>query len=1209
MSAFVAILSFELRTRARRVSTWVYFAVFLALAMLWTLATGGAFASVSVSLGGDKVWVNSPMALMALVGLLSVMALPVVSAVMGRAVQQDFETQTHSAFFTSPISKLAYLGGRFAAAVVTLLVILLSLALGARLAVSLPMMDATRTGQVGPWPYLWPYLVMVVPNLVFLGAIFFTLGALTRRMLPVYLTSAILFIGYIVATSLNENLDNRLVSSLADPFGLTAVFNDTEYWSVAERNSRIVPLAGHLLLNRALWLAVSALALTAGYRRFRFTASTERGGKAGKALAATSEPHGGGATGAPGAAGAPGAVPAWKRATSGQAHWLALLGPLAWLQLKETVKNVYFGVIALTGILFVIATSASMDSIYGTTTYPVTYKMIDVVSGQFSIFILILITYYGGELVWRERDLRVDQLHDAAPAPTWLPLAAKLIALMMVPAILQGVVMLASMGLQLAKGYTHLEPGLYLHHLFGVRLLNYWGLCALALALHVLVNQKMLGHFAMVLYFIATAFSSWVGLEHRLLRPFQSGTPVYSDMNGFGHFLERIRWLQLTWALLAVLLLVLARLFWQRGTVAGLRSRLAVARSRVTPAVVAVAALALAGFAGSASFVYYNTNVLNRYVSGAEQRRLQAAYERTYRGRLLTTPQAKLTAVNVQVDLFPAERKVRGAGTFVLTNKGATPVQEVWVNLPPGQTLELRRLELDRAAELLLQDEASYLRAYKLTAPLPPGEKVTLTVDLTWGARGFTNEDDSHAIVDNGTFVNNQQFLPTFGYREEFELVSDSDRKAQGLAAKDRMRERTDPAGLARNYITADADWITFETVVSTVPDQVAIAPGYLQREWAQDGRRYFHYKMDSPILNFYAFLSARYQVKRDRWNDVALEIYYHPGHEANLDRMMAASKASLAYFTRAFGPYQHRQFRILEFPRYETFAQSFPNTIPYSEAIGFIAKVDPDDPDDVDYPAYVTAHELAHQWWAHQVIGANVQGATVMSETLSQYSALMVMKQQFGEAKMKRFLRFELDRYLHGRATENKREVPLARVEDQPYIHYAKGSLVMYALQDVLGEDVVNRAIRSFRDATAYQGPPYPTSLTLVEHLRRAAPPEHHELIEDLFERIVLFENRAQSASAKKLPDGRTQVTLHLRAKKVRSAELGAETEVPVTDVIDVGVMGKDGPLYLKKHRLTSGDNEVTVVVDGEPLTAGIDPLNKLIDRAPGDNVVPVAL
>src|SRR5690606_41245348 len=63
-----------------------------------------------------------------------------------------------------------------------------------------------------------------------------------------------------------------------------------------------------------------------------------------------------------------------------------------------------------------------------------------------------------------------------------------------------------------------------------------------------------------------------------------------------------------------------------------------------------------------------------------------------------------------------------------------------------------------------------------------------------------------------------------------------------------------------------EADWITFETTVSTDGDQIAIAPCYLQKQWQENGRNYFHYKMDQKMLNFYAFNSARYVVKREKW-------------------------------------------------------------------------------------------------------------------------------------------------------------------------------------------------------------------------------------------------------------------------------------------------------------------------------------------------------
>ena len=98
----------------------------------------------------------------------------------------------------------------------------------------------------------------------------------------------------------------------------------------------------------------------------------------------------------------------------------------------------------------------------------------------------------------------------------------------------------------------------------------------------------------------------------------------------------------------------------------------------------------------------------------------------------------------------------------------------------------------------------------------------------------------------------------------------------------------------------------------------------------------------------------------------VNLEVYYDPAHTYNIDDMLASSRAGLDYFQAHFSPYQFTQYRIMEFPRYRTFAQSFPNTVPYSEGIGFISRVLK--PTDVDLTYFVTAHELGHQWWGHQL-------------------------------------------------------------------------------------------------------------------------------------------------------------------------------------------------------------------------------------------------
>ena len=125
---------------------------------------------------------------------------------------------------------------------------------------------------------------------------------------------------------------------------------------------------------------------------------------------------------------------------------------------------------------------------------------------------------------------------------------------------------------------------------------------------------------------------------------------------------------------------------------------------------------------------------------------------------------------------------------------------------------------------------------------------------------------------------------------------------------------------------------------ISTSPDQTAVAPGNLKREWAEKGRRYFRYELDRPIVNFWSVLSARYAIAKDRWNDVELSVFHHPSHSANLPALFEGLKLALTYASEAFGTYRFSQLRVVEFP-YSNFAQSFPGTLPFSENAALIGR------------------------------------------------------------------------------------------------------------------------------------------------------------------------------------------------------------------------------------------------------------------------------
>ncbi len=479
---------------------------------------------------------------------------------------------------------------------------------------------------------------------------------------------------------------------------------------------------------------------------------------------------------------------------------------------------------------------------------------------------------------------------------------------------------------------------------------------------------------------------------------------------------------------------------------------------------------------------------------------------------------------------------------------------------------------------------------------MAPGDSTEMTYTVSYEAKGFENSVSKTEFVQNGTFFNNA-IVPQLGYQPRVELTNKKDRKKH-LLGPPAVMPPLEPDNLAARgdtYISNNSDWVDVETVISTSADQIAIAPGSLQRAWEEEGRRYFHYKLDHPSLNFYSFISAHYEVARRKWQGVDIEVYYHPEHRWNVDKMLRSIRKSLEYYSENFGPYRHKQARIIEFPRVAEFAQAFPGTMPYSEGIGFIADIKEED--DIDMVFYVVAHEMAHQWWAHQVIGANMQGATLLSETLAQYSALMVMEKEFGRDMMRKFLHYEMDNYLRSRGRELLDEQPLLTVDsNQGYIHYRKGSVVMYYLKEMIGEEHVNAALRQLLDRFGYAEPPYPTSQDLVDALQEQTPAELHYLIDDLFRQITLFANRTLEATYAERDDGQFDVTMKVRCEKFQADNEGNETEVAPHDWIEIGAFAtpekgkKYGKtLYRERVKITEPESTFEFVVDEQPDRVGI--------------------
>ncbi|MBP1206441.1 ABC-type transport system involved in multi-copper enzyme maturation permease subunit [Duganella sp. 1411] len=1179
---------FDLRYQLRQPLLWVS-------GLILGLMAFGATTSDAIQVGGaiGNVHRNAPTVVAQILGTFTVISMFIVTIFIAGTVLRDSEVGISDMLFATPMRKYQYLLGRFSAGLVACLAIFVLVAVGMLLGPLMPWVDTARVGPLPGAAYLWSFAFFVIPNLLFVGALLMLLAATTRSMMLVYVGVLGFFVLWAVAGAFTRDINNEWIAVLVDPFGVRAFSRATRYFSAAEANAGLPPFTGYLLANRVLWLGVAALFFIATLILFkpqRVGTGRRLFGKA-KAAAAVAP--------VPPAAALPRILPRFGGATG----WIQCWHILAF-DARAVFKSVPFLVMLLFGVLNFLGAASQANSIFGTAVYPVTHLMLQTLNGTFNFMLIIVLTFYAGELIFKERQVKIADVGDAMPVPDWAPLLAKCVALVGVifGFLLTGAV--AAAGFQLVRGGAPIEVGLYVKGL----LLDsaFFVLMGLfAVALQVLTNNKFIGYLLVILLMVSQIVLGVMHFDHNLYNFGAMPGLRYSDMNGYGHFLKGWSWYALYWSLFTVSALMLAQAFWVRGLARPWRARAGLAGARLKGGAGVALALSVAGCIATGAWIFYNTNVLNEYVPSDVAMDRQADYEKRYR-KYKDLPQPRITGVRADVDIYPAERRVAIRGHYLLENKTGAPLSELRLQFNPDVDMRFDNLP---PHQVVLDDKIAGFRVIKLAQPMAPGARVDLAFTVDVHHQGFTNSGAADSVNLNGTFFNNGEFFPHFGYQSARELTDRNERRKRGLGEPQRMAKLEDEKARANGVFGGEADWIDFDTTVSTSADQIAIAPGYLQKSWEQGGRRYFHYKMDRPMVGFFAYLSARWNVRKGEWRGVPIEVYYDSKHAYNVDRMIASTQKSLDYFDAHYTPYQHKQARILEFPNYQGFAQSFANTIPYSESLGFIA--DLRDKEDIDYVFYVTAHEMAHQWWGHQVFGANVQGSTMLIESLAQYSALMVMEKEYGRSKLRRFLRFELDSYLRDRGGELIEEQPLFRVENQQYIHYRKGSLVFYRLRDEIGEDALNRALKRFLQDNAYHGAPYPTSRDLLAYIRAEAPKDKQALITDLFEKIVFYDNRVTEAKAKQRADGRWDVTMTLHLAKMEADGKGKETPRAYDEPVEIAVFARaagakeseERVLFTDKRLLVGGDPVVTVTVKERPFDVGVDPYNKMIDRVSRDN------
>jgi ABC-type transport system involved in multi-copper enzyme maturation permease subunit len=1110
-------------------------------------------------------------------GLLSLVGLIAAGIFASSSVLRDDDHRMSEIIHTTPVGRFTFLLGRFGGTFLATLSTVSFSALGMAAGLLLPGIPPERIAALDARPYLAAFGAITVPNVLFATALLFAVAVWTRNAIATHAAAVSLYVLYFVCAALTGSplmagskpgRGAGTLPSLLDPFALTSFFDATRYWTAAEKNARFIPFADGLLLNRLLWTTAALGILAIVYRTFTFRLRN---------VAPRKE--------APLASGADRRVERRPAVRPAGSSWLAAYRSCVRIEIRSLLTK-------STLLLFLLWLGWALSEIYGgvltgeydSTSYPVTGLVAGAVQTPATILGLILILYYGAELFWREQKVRMAAIVDSTPVSGTVMIASKWTAL----AALLGAFLLggaaAGIAAQVSRGWFDVQPLLYLAFLYftGVPLLLY---AAASLFIHALSPGKYAGMIFFLLFVIVSRRASTLGLEHDLWH-FAAAPPVsYTELDGFGSSAAPFHGFMLHWTVLALLLTITAAGLWRR-VGAPWKERI---RLLARPGITARALLAI--FAVTGGWIFYETNVANAYVTAAQMADWRVEYEKVYK-HVETMPRPRIFAVDGEVDLDPAKQRYRVAGRYGLVNETSRPIASVYV----ARRREARPAVVSiPSARLAARDDRFGMDRFDFQPPLAPGARAELRFDLSFENRGFGSGQQDDAIAGNGTFLMNLRGFPTLGYRGSYELTDPRERRERGLSGASAAALDEDGE---RSAVDASVDdWIDLRLTVSTAGDQIAVAPGRLERSWSHGGRRWFVYRTEAPILNRFAITSGRYAVARRQHGPVSLEVYHDPAHAANVPHMLDTAAAALDVLQGSFGPYPHRQLRIVEIPSSWPMAgYALPGTVYIREDGGFLT--DARDPDRPDLVARRVAHEVAHQWFGHRVHTANVEGASMLVESLAKYSELRVVERMRGREQVRRMLEIELDRYLSGRASETASEVPLYKVDRQPYLFYSKAAVVLFGLRDLLGQERLEGAIR------AMMREPRPTSLDLLRHLHEVADARQGALIDQWMKEIVLYDLKIDTAQTHRRADGRWDVTVQVEASKSRADGRGNEQPLAFDEPVEIAIDGDEKVLESRKHNLRRGMNEIRLIVDSRPSSVIVDPGITRIDRNPGDNV-----
>jgi len=1184
-------LLFEIKYLLRQPIVYATFLAFFVLAFLAVNAAGGLFDSVKIVISGEgsKVFLNSPWVVSVFVSIFSLLGLAVTAALFGSSIYRDIKHKNDQIMFCTGIRKSDYLLPRFAAPLLVNTLLFLAIPLGITLASFMPYLNADYFGPFMAKTYITPLLQIALPNILFTGAIFFVLTALRKNTTINWIVIIVFYVLYTAAMTLSRDVDNQYVSALLDPFGTRAMALMDMGASASEKNTETTSLSGVLLLNRLLWSGLGLLIFIFGYFKYQLSLSFSRKRKTKNSEKQQTEES---------------SLLFFKQIKLPQVKQnldvsaqLYQIKNLFIYEFKKLARSTYFKVMLVLLLITTLVALSQVGKIYETTTYALTYQIAETVTAATRLLFVVFIILFTGELVWNSRKYRMHNFEDASPLLNVHFVLPKMFALMATVFIMLILQWLFAWAYQAYAGTSH-EVGI-----MGVHILNtylyYLVFIALAFIVNAVVSNRFIAFLILgIWYFVKDYLALY--LKHNLLVFNKTSGFTFSEMNGFGGSLTGEYAFRFYWILFAVILLYFTTYMITRGNETQFKKRLRQLTSIPFFKHLKRIGVVVALFMISGGFIFYNTNILNEFKFDYGRVKKQVNYEQTY-SRFADLPQPNVVELDTECHIYPESGKINYTGFYYLKNQTTQPIDTLILNF--GKKTELTNE--DEVLTFIKQDENfESLHLYELKTPLQLNDSVKISFKYFKQKQGFTNNFSAKMPLGNGTMFDSPH--PTVGYTTGPEIRENATRKKYGLAESPALPSRDDLKATMKSGL---GDFVRYHSIVSTSPDQTAFTSGELVKHWTENNRNFYEYQADD-VLPVVAYNSAVFDTKEGvsvkddtTQTSIDLAINYHKKHNYNIDLMMDAMQHSFDYYTENFGPYQFDFLRIVEMPRYFSYAISLATTVPFSEGLGFIANVEECYRDDeivkIPYPTWVTAHEVAHQWWGHQIVPAEVQGAAMLTESLAQYSALKVLENMYDKEMVGEFLKNEQQRYAISRTGGDFDEPPLATVANEQHIFYNKGAVVFYALAEYMGEEKFNAFLSDYLQNQRFATKPYPTTKLFISSLRSAMPDSLKYSVDEWLEKVSLYNFEIGNATYQRNEDLTYSVKVDVTATKFQQNEQHKEEEIEMNEYFPVEIKNsKEKVLFDELVRLKDGEQTIELTLNRKPSNISIDPHNVVIHK-----------